>query len=127
ADASFSVHIHGTTDAADCGTVNNTASVATTNDGTDSDSASVVVQCPDVKVTKTPDQGSVDAGGTITWSIKVENIGAGTATGVTLTDNLPAGIHWTEAEDDCSISGADGSQVLSCTVGPLTSGQSKTY
>src|SRR5439155_890320 len=127
ADASFSVHIHGTTDAADCGTVNNTASVATTNDGTDSDSASVVVQCPDIKVTKTPDGGNVDAGGTITWSIKVENIGAGTATGVTLTDSLPAGIHWTEAENDCTLTGADGSQVLNCTVGTLASGASKTY
>ena len=127
ADASFTVHIHGTTDAADCGTVSNTASVSTTNDGTDSDGASVVVNCPDVKVTKTPDGGSVDAGDTITWSIKVENIGAGTATGVTLTDNLPAGIHWTEAENDCTISGADGSQVLSCTVGTLAAGASKTY
>ena len=127
ADASFTVHIHGTTDAADCGTVSNTASVSTTNDGTDNDSASVVVQCPDIKVTKTPDGASVDAGGTITWSIKVENIGAGTATGVTATDNLPAGIHWTEAENDCSIAGPDGSQVLSCTVGTLASGASKTY
>ena len=127
ADASFTVHVSGPTDAADCGTVSNTASVATTNDGTDSDGASVVVNCPDIKVTKTPDGGSVNAGDPITWTIKVENIGAGTATGVVLTDNLPAGIDWSEAEADCSIAGAVGSEVLTCNVGTLASGAFKTY
>jgi uncharacterized repeat protein (TIGR01451 family) len=46
AKGSWSVHISGTTDAADCGTVSNTANVSTTNDGTDSATATVVVQCP---------------------------------------------------------------------------------
>jgi len=127
ADASYSVHVSAVTDKTDCGTINNSAHVSSSNDGTDDASASVVVQCPDIKVTKTPDGGSVDAGGTITWSIKVENIGAGTATSVTLADNLPAGIHWTESENDCTITGPDGSQVLNCTVGTLASGASKTY
>ncbi|HEV8546054.1 MAG TPA: hypothetical protein VGQ64_07150 [Candidatus Limnocylindrales bacterium] len=127
ADASFTVHVSGPTDAADCGTVSNTASVATSNDGTDSDGASVVVNCPDIEVTKTPDGGSVNAGDPITWTIKVENIGAGTATGVVLSDNLPAGIDWSEAEADCSIAGAVGSEVLTCNVGTLASGASKTY
>src|SRR5207245_216868 len=114
AGASFKVHVSAQTDKTDCGTISNTASVSTSNDGTDSDGASVVVQCPDIKVTKTPDQGSVDAGRTITWSIKGETIGRGDATGVAVTDNLPAGIHWTTSEADCSITGADGSQVLTC-------------
>ena len=127
ADASYKVHVSAATDKTDCGTISNTATVATSNDGSGTAHDSVVVNCPDVKVTKTPDGGKVDAGGTITWSIKVENIGAGTATGVALADNLPAGIHWTEAETDCSIAGADGSQVLSCTVGDLAAGASKTY
>jgi len=127
AGASFSVHVHGVTDAADCGTVSNTASVGTSNDGSDSDTASVVVQCPDIKVTKTPDGASINAGDTATFSITVENIGSGTATGVTVSDNLPAGQHWTESETDCSISGADGSQVLTCNVGTLAPGASKTY
>ena len=80
-----------------------------------------------MKVTKTPDGAKVDAGDAITWSIKVENLGPGTATGVTLSDSLPAGIGWSESEADCTISGAMGSQVLSCTVGTLASGASKTY
>ena len=127
AGASFTVHVHGMTDAADCGTVKNTAAVATSNDGSDSDGASVVVTCPDIKVTKTPDGAGVNAGDTATFSIKVENAGNGTATGVSVSDNLPAGQHWTESETDCSISGADGSQVLTCTVGTLAAGASKTY
>ena len=127
AGASFTVHVHGMTDAADCGTVNNTAAVATSNDGSDSDGASVVVNCPDIKVTKTPDGGKINAGDTATFSIKVENLGPGTATDVVLTDNLPAGQHWTEDEADCSISGADGSQVLTCNVGTLAADASKTY
>jgi uncharacterized repeat protein (TIGR01451 family) len=127
ADASYTVHVSAATDKTDCGTISNTASVSTSNDGTDSDSASVVVNCPDVKVTKTPDGGKVDAGDDIVWAIKAENIGAGAATAVVLTDHLPAGVHWTEAEADCSIAGADGSQVLTCTVGDLAAGASKTY
>ena len=87
----------------------------------------MVVQCPDIKVTKTPDGASINAGDTATFSIKVENIGSGTATGVTVSDNLPAGQHWTENETDCSISGADGSQVLTCNVGTLAPAASKTY
>jgi len=126
AGASFTVHIHGTTDAADCGTVSNTANVATTNDGTDSDGASVVVQCPDIKVTKTPDGASVNAGGLITWTIKVENIGAGTATGVVLTDTLPTGITWSNSDAGCQLTSGS-PQVLTCNVGTLATGASKTY
>ena len=50
AGASFTVHVHGMTDAADCGTVRNTAAVATSNDGTDSDGATVDVLCPEIVI-----------------------------------------------------------------------------
>ncbi|HET7702272.1 MAG TPA: hypothetical protein VFK35_02655, partial [Candidatus Limnocylindrales bacterium] len=126
AGASFSVRVTANTDATDCGVINNTANVSTSNDGTDSDPASVTVQCPDIQVTKTPDGATVDAGGTITWSIKVENLGPGAATGVVLTDTLPSGITWSESEADCSIA-AGPPQVLTCNVGALASGASRTY
>ncbi len=128
-DAEFHVHVTSPTTPATCGTVNNTGNATTTNDGTDSDSASVEVKCPDVKVTKTPDGGTINAGDTATFSIKVENIGTGTAKNVSLSDNLPGTtqVHWTESEADCSISGADGSQVLTCSAGDLAAGASKTY
>ena len=123
AGKSFTVHIHGTTDAADCGTVSNTATASSGNDGGGSSTASVVVLCPDIKVTKTPDGATVNAGDTITWTIKVENIGQGTAKGVVVTDPLPAGIAWTESEPDCTISAG----VLTCNVGDLAAGDTRTY
>jgi uncharacterized repeat protein (TIGR01451 family) len=129
AGASFTVHIHGTTDSADCGTVNNTASVATSNDGSDSDPASVVVECPDVTVEKTPDNGSVQAGSTATFTIVVTNLGPGSATSVTLTDNLPAGYVWTLGGADaasCSIDTAPAPDVLSCNFGTLADDATRT-
>ena len=123
AGANFKVHIHGTTDAADCGTISNTATASSGNDGGGSSTASVVVKCPDIKVTKTPDGAAVNAGDPITWTIKVENIGQGTAKGVVVTDPLPAGIAWTESEPDCSITAG----VLTCNVGDLSAGDFKTY
>ena len=122
--SNFKVHIHGTTDAADCGVVSNTATVSSGNDGGGTTPvASVTVECPDVKVTKTPDGGLVNAGDPITWTIKVENIGQGTAKGVILTDPLPAGITWTTSDAGCSITAG----TLTCNVGDLTAGASKTY
>jgi uncharacterized repeat protein (TIGR01451 family) len=126
AAASFSAHISGPTDAADCGTVSNTANVATSNDGTDSATATVGVQCPDVTVAKTPDGGDVNAGGTATFTIVVTNLGPGVAKNVTLTDNLPTNVDWSEDSASCSITGNVGSEVLSCNFGNLASGATAT-
>ena len=129
AGKSFTVHIHGTSSTAACPSVSNSAHVGTTNDGSGDSGASVVVNCPDVKVTKTPDGGTINAGEVATFSIKVENIGAGTAKAVTLHDALPgtAAVNWTTGDAGCAITGAPGSQVLDCTVGDLAPGASKTY
>ena len=124
AAGSFSAHISGTTDAADCGTVSNTASVTTSNDGSDSATASVVVQCPDVTVVKTPDGGDVNAGSLATFTIVVSNLGPGIARNVTLTDNLPGGIDWSEDSASCSITGPVGTEILSCNFGDMASGAS---
>ena len=121
------VTVTSATTAADCGAIDNTGQITSNNDGTDTDPGKITVLCPDIEVTKTPDGGSVDAGDPITWSIKVENLGPGSASGVTLTDDLPAGIDWSESEADCTITGAVGSEVLTCTVGTLAAGASKTY
>src|SRR5207245_1447681 len=82
---------------ATCGTVNNSASVTTSNDG----SASVgpggsIVNCATVTITKTADASSVNAGDTIGYVVTVSNSGTGTAKGVTVTDTLPtnAGLSW---------------------------------
>jgi uncharacterized repeat protein (TIGR01451 family) len=122
---SFTVHVHRATTAADCGTVDNTADVTTSNDGEDSASASVDVLCPDIKVTKTPDEpdNDVPAGHDITFTIVVQNIGDGVARDVTLTDDLPAGFNWTDDSDACEISVTG---TLTCDFGDLAPGASAT-
>jgi len=122
AGASRSVHLSTPTDAADCGLVTNTASVSTTNDGSDSDGATVVVQCPDVSVVKTADNSPISAGDTAAFTIVVSNTGLGTAKNVTLNDPLPAGVAWSEDSADCSIA----SNTLTCSFGDLAAGASRT-
>ncbi len=123
----YTAHVTSPTTKATCGKVTNTGDATTTNDGTDTASADVTVLCPDIKVSKSPNAGAINAGDTATFTIKVENIGPGNATGVTVTDNLPAGLTWAESEADCSISGAAGSQVLTCNIGSLAAGAARTY
>src|SRR5690606_19026737 len=97
---SASVTISGLTDAADCRTLTNTATVVDgqggayvdSNGQNNSDSADVVVQCPDVWVEKDADSATVSAGDTITWTITFGNDGPGDAYDVDLTDTLPAGL-----------------------------------
>ena len=120
--ATRSVHLSTPTDAADCGTVNNTASVGTSNDGSDSDSASVVIQCPDVSVLKTADNSPINAGDTAAYTIVVSNAGPGAAKGVTLNDPLPAGITWAEDSASCSIV----ANALVCDFGDLAAGATRT-
>jgi uncharacterized repeat protein (TIGR01451 family) len=120
--ASKHVHITSPTTAATCGTVNNTASVTTTNDGSDTDGASVTVDCPNITVLKTADKGTIDAGDTAAFTIVVTNEGPGTAKGVTLTDTLPPGIVWSEDSPSCSIVAG----VLSCSFGDLADGATRT-
>jgi uncharacterized repeat protein (TIGR01451 family) len=84
-----------------------------------------VRKTPNVSIVKTADATSVNAGSPIGFTITVTNTGVADATGVTISDNLPGGtgpspVHWAESPDNpnCSISGSDGSQVLTC--GPVT-------
>jgi uncharacterized repeat protein (TIGR01451 family) len=120
--ASKHVHITSPTTAASCGTVDNTASVTTSNDGSDSADASITVDCPNVTVLKTADEGTIDAGDTAAFTIVVTNEGPGTAHDVTLTDTLPAGITWSEDSPDCSITAG----VMSCDFGDLADGATRT-
>src|SRR5439155_25285034 len=75
-------------------------------------SALAVVQ-PNISVTKTADQGTINAGDTAAFTIVVTNNGPGTADNVTVNDPLPPGVAWSidPAVTGCSI--LSGS--LSCT------------
>ena len=106
AGASKVVHVTGLTDAADCKTLPNTATVAATNEpasktGNDQSSASIVVRCPDISVVKTGN-GPISAGQTATFGIVLSNAGPGDAYGVTLSDQLPSGA-WTLGGPNLSL------------------------
>ncbi|HEV8404167.1 MAG TPA: hypothetical protein VGQ31_14150, partial [Candidatus Limnocylindrales bacterium] len=110
AGASLQVHITAHTSSTSCATYDNTASASSSNDGSDSASASTQVNCAAIGLTKVADQGTVSAGDTIGFVITATNSGAGSATGVTVTDVLPtqAGLSWSidaaNSDAGCSIS-----------------------
>ena len=132
--ASFSVRVTAQTDSTDCATYDNTGSVQTTNDGSDTDPASVVVNCPDVNVVKTPNDGQFNAGDPASFSIVVTNAGPGIATNVSLSDPLPGGLTWTlgtvsgadAANVTCGVTGAIGAQTLTCSDASMAAGETFT-
>jgi YVTN family beta-propeller protein len=85
------------------------------------------VFAPVVTVTTTPDAATVTAGSPIGFTIAVSNSAAATANSVTLNTPLPGGtnVNWTispayTGPGTCSITGAQGSQVLNCAFGTLS-------
>src|SRR5262249_4016022 len=120
------VHITSPTTPATCGTVSNTANVATTNDGSPTASASILVNCPDVSVVKIADAGAVSAGDQVGITITVSSIGPAIARSVSLSDPLPSGgaLSWSESPDtpDCSISAG----ALVCNFGALAGGATRS-
>jgi uncharacterized repeat protein (TIGR01451 family)/fimbrial isopeptide formation D2 family protein len=122
-DASVTIHLTAETTAEACGTLHNVATVSGDNEnpqltGDNEDSADIVVECPGLNIAKDAVDDSIVAGDTAAFTIVVWNAGPGMAYDVTLSDELPGGLAWTENSDDCSI--ADG--VLSCSFGDLAVG-----
>ena len=118
---SFEVSVTSATDAGDCGTKTNTASITATGvNNPPSDQGSVTVQCPALTIAKTPDGGSVTAGSNIGFRVRVANGSASgtlTANNVEIDDPLPAGFAWTESPENanCQINTSDGNQTLQCS------------
>ena len=128
AGASTSVHIVSDTTAASCGVYDNTASVTTGNDGSDSDSATTEVLCADIDVEKDADASSVSAGEQIGFTVTISNDGEGDATGLNFTDALPsgAGIDWSieSQSGGFSITGSAPNQSLVFAPTTLAAGAS---
>jgi uncharacterized repeat protein (TIGR01451 family) len=131
-NSTFTVHITSATTAAtggDCpgsGTVDNTANVTTSNDGSDHSSASTCVQAlVDLAITKAGSPATQDLGqGNITWTIVVSNNGPSAATGVTIADPMPAGntfVSATSTQGTCT-----GGAVLNCNIGTMAAGATVT-
>ena len=84
-------------------------------------------------VTEAPVATPVAPGSPIGFTITVTDSAAGQVTGATLTDVLPSGtnVNWTitpayTGPGTCAISGAVGSQVLSCALGTVNASQTFT-
>jgi len=90
------------------------------NDGSDTTPVDAV---PDLVVTKTDQSNAVNPGGTIIYDITYQNIGSQDATGVVMTETVPANTIFNVASSDpawnCVPDGNPGS-VCSFNVGPLT-------
>ncbi|MGH2561913.1 MAG: DUF7507 domain-containing protein, partial [Thermomicrobiales bacterium] len=113
----FSVTMQGQTDSADCGDITNTATAIATNHDEIDSAATVTVNCAELLVTKDAADLEISAGEDVSYTITVSNLGAGTATDVTVEDTVPAGIAWTEGSDDCTVDGPN----LLCEFGDLGS------
>ena len=75
----------------------------------------------DLKVTKTASAGTVTVDETLTYTIKVENLGPETAMAVTVTDPLPKGTDFvsaTSTQGTCALQG----QKVVCSIGTLETG-----
>jgi uncharacterized repeat protein (TIGR01451 family) len=75
----------------------------------------------DLKVTKTANTATANVGDTIAYTIKAENLGPETATGVTVSDPLPKGVDYasaTSTQGTCALQG----QKVVCSVGTLEAG-----
>ncbi len=85
------------------------------------------VFAPVVTVTTTPDAATVTAGSPIGFTIAVSNSAAAAANNVSLNTPLPGGtnVSWGISpayggQGTCSITGAQGSQVLNCAFGTMS-------
>jgi uncharacterized repeat protein (TIGR01451 family) len=75
----------------------------------------------DLRITKTASAGTVNVGETITYTIKAENLGPETATGVTVTDQLPKGVDFVSATSTAGTCAPQGQRVI-CSIGTLEAG-----
>ncbi|MFZ5876473.1 MAG: DUF11 domain-containing protein [Nitrospirota bacterium] len=112
------------------GTLSNTASVtgaeADPVSGNNSATTSTTVTglSADLAANKTVSNGTVYVGQNLTYTITVTNLGPNSATGVTVSDTLPAGVSYvsaTPSQGSCS-----GTTTVNCTLGVLGNGASAT-
>jgi uncharacterized repeat protein (TIGR01451 family) len=108
--------------------ISNTASVSSSTidpvPGNDSSTQSTTVQVrADVGISKTDGADPVAAGNNLTYTILVTDQGPSDATGVLLTDPIPAGTSFVSADGGGSLSGG----TVSWNIGSMTSGSSQTF
>ncbi|MGE0759878.1 MAG: hypothetical protein AB7O38_22880, partial [Pirellulaceae bacterium] len=104
-------------------TVQAASSQSDLNPANNSSSASVTVnRQADLKISKIPSASPVGAGGQFFYTMQVVNSGPSDASGVVVTDTLPAGLAF-DAVNSTGICTAVGQQVT-CNLGNMTAGSS---
>jgi len=82
------------------------------------------VASADLAISQTDSPDPVAVGGVLTYTIVARNNGPQSATGVTLTDSLPAGVNFVSAST--SQGSCSGTATLTCALGSLANGASAT-
>lgn len=130
--ASKAVSFTATVTSAGAGTtITNTAAVATEDGGAgfprlddldpfnNTESATLPVDPQaDVSLSKTASSASVPVGDLVTYTLTASNAGPSPATGVTISDPVPAGLAFERASDGCT----DVLGTVTCAIGGLPSG-----
>jgi uncharacterized repeat protein (TIGR01451 family) len=128
----FTIHLTSPTTDSSCGQYDNTATI-TSGQLSDSSSDSVSVRGCNVNVaiTKDADPITVSPGGAVRFTIVASNTGNSTATGVRVTDSVPAGLTITGTPSFTGGSNGPGTcgvvgQNVDCNIGSLSAGASAT-
>ena len=127
--ASVTITVTATVDAtAAAGTLNNTATVSSSTADPDaandsSDAAVTVAVASDVAVSKTMTPTTLTAGQPVTYTLVVVNNGPSAATGVVLSDPMPAGI---TAGSATGVPGCVVGGTVTCSIGALAVGATAT-
>jgi uncharacterized repeat protein (TIGR01451 family)/fimbrial isopeptide formation D2 family protein len=87
----------------DCNGLPNLAEVTADNDEGDENAGDIDVLCPSLEIEKEATDPEINADDEASYTITVTNDGNGDATGVTITDDLPDGLTWTEDSEFCEI------------------------
>ena len=126
AGGSVQYQISGTLQPSAMGTLSNTATVTAPAGSTETNAAdnsatdtTVIGVDADLQIEKTPATGPVTAGAPAVYTLTVTNNGPSDATGVTVTDTIPAALTW--VSDTCGAGPPAGS-TLTWTVGTVANG-----
>ena len=88
--------------------------------------STIVNPASDLALTLTPSTTSVNAGSHLTYTLKVKNQGPSDATGVVLTDTLPAGATLVSATADKGTAPVNANGVVTTAIGNLAAGATVT-